>query len=878
MAGKKRVNGKSIKAKKSRANKAKPKRRDETDIISKGYDLTAGKKFAELIDLFEKEDATNYSNEQLVNYYRLLSFAYCNANKLLEGENYALEGLALDANDRDFHFTLAFIYASLRDYQNTLTHCNLFWDLSKESNKKDKTVYLSDGHVHLILNFQGLAHKASGNTDEAEQSFIESIKAQPIDHHPYLNLAALYRQIRRHEKAEEVINEGLKNCSQVQELRLVQKNQSRKETISACMIVKNEEKLLPNCLESIRHWVDEIIIVDTGSTDKTVEIAKSYGAKVYHQEWQNDFSFHRNYSISKATCDWILIIDADEEWESDNLDELWLAMAKDEFNLVSVNVFNMNRETGVYSSFLPSMRFIKRSSDIKYDGIVHNQLTIPKTEVIPRTNLRINHFGYDLSPEMMEKKLGRTKALLEKQLEEEPENCFAHFNMAQLLRSYTGDDLIAHNEKIIYHARRAVELSDTERSGSLAVHLQGHHQQVTTLINMKRYAEAEEICHKVLKIKPDYLDPILSLGHVCAAQFKLDEAEQYFLKYLELHDNYKPSEEILNIILIYINHEHVAYYGLGLIKQYAKNFDAAIVHYKKALEHLEPYQEAYSRLASIYLDKGEVETAYEYLQKELKSDNETDLLNLNLARYHGLKNEIEPAREYLEKALALTDANPEIFERAGVFYANLGQFDRAREMFAKLVELRPNYDYAVRQLAKVTFDGGDFNLSAEYYERLTSMISGNAADWNDLAGSYFKLGKFEKAELAYSKALEFDENLANAYRNLGLTKLKLGKNQEALALLENYSSLNRADIDIIKAIGTIYLNLSDYASAITYFETALQQNSDDLETLYYLSECYYHLGYGESAAVGYSKIIERNPDFEAARNRLEEIETAKTTG
>ena len=79
------------------------------------------------------------------------------------------------------------------------------------------------------------------------------------------------------------------------------------------MMVKNEEKLLPGCLESIKDHVDEIVIVDTGSTDHTVSIAESFGANVYHHPWENHFSKHRNQSMSYAKGDWIFIIDADEE-------------------------------------------------------------------------------------------------------------------------------------------------------------------------------------------------------------------------------------------------------------------------------------------------------------------------------------------------------------------------------------------------------------------------------------------------------------------------------------------------------------------------------------------------------------------------------------
>src|SRR5207249_3515175 len=81
---------------------------------------------------------------------------------------------------------------------------------------------------------------------------------------------------------------------------------------SLCMIVKNEEQFLVDCLASMRDAVDEIIIVDTGSTDATVELAEAAGAKVFHYPWQDDFAAARNESISHATGKWILWMDADE--------------------------------------------------------------------------------------------------------------------------------------------------------------------------------------------------------------------------------------------------------------------------------------------------------------------------------------------------------------------------------------------------------------------------------------------------------------------------------------------------------------------------------------------------------------------------------------
>ena len=93
-------------------------------------------------------------------------------------------------------------------------------------------------------------------------------------------------------------------------LNTQQNNESSK--ISVCIIAKNEEKMLQQCLQSVKDIAYEIIVVDTGSTDKTVEIAKNFNAKIYHFEWQDDFALARNESLKYANGDFIFVIDADE--------------------------------------------------------------------------------------------------------------------------------------------------------------------------------------------------------------------------------------------------------------------------------------------------------------------------------------------------------------------------------------------------------------------------------------------------------------------------------------------------------------------------------------------------------------------------------------
>ena len=144
-------------------------------------------------------------------------------------------------------------------------------------------------------------------------------------------------------------------------------------TLSLCMIVKNEEALLPTCLESVKDHVDEIVIVDTGSTDRTVEVATKYNAKIYHHPWENSFSKARNYSLKYATCDWILILDADEEISGNDAPRLKSLIRESSADLIYLQVLDKTTE-GKIVSVLNSERLFKNHHGIRYDGIVHNAL------------------------------------------------------------------------------------------------------------------------------------------------------------------------------------------------------------------------------------------------------------------------------------------------------------------------------------------------------------------------------------------------------------------------------------------------------------------------------------------------------------------------
>ena len=118
---------------------------------------------------------------------------------------------------------------------------------------------------------------------------------------------------------------------------------SKPQTLSLCMIVKDEEEFLSNCLNSVKGIVDEMIVVDTGSSDRTVEIAEYFGARVLSHPFGGDFSEARNASIRKASSDWIRVLDADEEIEQEDAPKIRELIQKEKADGIYFTIQNMNK-------------------------------------------------------------------------------------------------------------------------------------------------------------------------------------------------------------------------------------------------------------------------------------------------------------------------------------------------------------------------------------------------------------------------------------------------------------------------------------------------------------------------------------------------------
>lgn len=241
--------------------------------------------------------------------------------------------------------------------------------------------------------------------------------------------------------------------------------QTRENLISVCMIVRDEERYISQSIGSVRRYVDEIIVLDTGSKDRTPEIAKLLGAKVFHANWEENFAAARNESIRHATGEWILVIDADEEIDPESgeqLKELVRNTSVDAFE-VTVRSELPEGDPSKYDEIVLT-RLFRNKSNYRYELPIHEQIR-PSIErsggVISKSPIIITHHGYNKENVQRDgSRIERNVSLLKKVLVKEPDNPYVLYQLGATYKS------AGENEKAMEMLLRA-QAEDKDRLSSL---------------------------------------------------------------------------------------------------------------------------------------------------------------------------------------------------------------------------------------------------------------------------------------------------------------------------------------------------------------------------------------------------------------------------
>ncbi len=285
----------------------------------------------------------------------------------------------------------------------------------------------------ILLNYAGVALYELWSLDAAHSLFKAAQRLDPALPHLKRNLQELARRRKGH-RPNKPLHAAVPGLA-ARARKLAPKAQPAKnQTISLCMIVKDEEEMLGRCLAAAAPAVDEIIVVDTGSSDRTVDIAREAGAKVIETQWTGSFSDARNVSFEAATSDWIIYLDADEVLVADDVQRLKALTGRTWREAFYLVLTSYTGELGDGAAFTNSaLRIFRNRPHYRFEGRLHEQIAhnLPTYAAgrIEQSSVRADHYGYLGAVHDAKEKSRRNLELLKIQQNESAPSAFIHFNL-----------------------------------------------------------------------------------------------------------------------------------------------------------------------------------------------------------------------------------------------------------------------------------------------------------------------------------------------------------------------------------------------------------------------------------------------------------------
>jgi tetratricopeptide (TPR) repeat protein len=476
------------------------------------------------------------------------------------------------------------------------------------------------------------------------------------------------------------------------------------------MITKDEENYLEDCLESVHSLVDEIIIVDTGSKDKTIEISKKYNSKVFYFEWCNDFSAARNFSLSKATCDRILILDADEIISPQDLPKMVkLLNTKKElsYSFVTRNYTDLweeanwkpvdlayQKESKGFPGWKPSekVRLFPNDRRIFFDGKVHELVEQSIFKIngrILKSNIPIHNYGLIRKDRVDKSYANKDTSYLEIYENEILANTASIETLKRAAIIYKNTGSI---NKSIDTLKQALSIKSNswETCAFLA----------SIYAEQGNHVLAIEYYQRAIQIHPHDAQLHNNLGSSYLEIGKEDEAVSEWKKTLRINSDY---------ILSNIN----------LAGHYLKNkeYERAIKLYKRVLKIHPNNVKALINMGFIYDQIGEyADSAIYYCKIFDKEPNNAEAHN-NLGVVLGKLNINNDAIKEFEIAIRCNSRYSEAYNNLGVIFMREDRYQDAIDVLKKAIYYKPTYVNAYNNLGKCYEITKNDELAKEQYEK-----------------------------------------------------------------------------------------------------------------------------------------------------------------
>jgi FkbM family methyltransferase len=532
----------------------------------------------------------------------------------------------------------------------------------------------------------------------------------------------------------------------------------REPAISLCMIVRDNARTLRSSLESIRPWVDEMIVIDTGSTDDTPKIAQDMGARVYHFPWCDSFSAARNESLRHARGRWIFWMDSDDTIDAANGGRLQELGRRDTDPgvlgyVMQVHCPGAGRDGRGDMTVVDHVKLFRNRPDMRFDGRIHEQI-LPAIgaaggEVV-FTDIFVVHSGYDHSPEGQKRKLERDLHLLNLELSERPNHPFTLFNFGM---TYTDvgryeeacDSLkrsIAHSGCMDSHLRKAYALL-------VYCQLQGGQREA-----------AEETCRRGLELFPTDVELRFRRALILQESGQLDQAAAIYRSVLE------PQKERYFSSLVRGITGYLTRQNLAVVYQEQGDLDKAKTEWRHITEEVPDYRAGWRGLGDVLL----------------------------------LRREFDQALALADQMLSKPALRSEWRLLRGQVLSAQGRFSEARAEFEAAVAESPEDQEAADALCRFLFDQGDLAEAERRLVALARQEAGNGAACHNLGTVFLRQGRHQEAVDWYRESIKRRPGNAPSYAQLGHALRALGQTQEAESALQEAVRLAPNDAAALGAL------------------------------------------------------------------------------
>ncbi len=377
-----------------------------------------------------------------------------------------------------------------------------------------------------------------------------------------------------------------------------------RNSISLCMIVRDSARTLPACLESIRPWVDEMVIVDTGSVDNTPEIAATIGAKLFHFPWCDDFAKARNESLRHARGTWLFWMDSDDTIDAENgrklrqLADLPLANAPAAY-IMQVHCPGTDGQYDV--TVVDHVKMFRNHPGLRFEGRIHEQVLAAVRRLqgtLAWTDVFVVHSGSDQTPEGRKRKIVRDLRLLELEDAEKPNHPFVLFNLGMTYADCT------EHERAVGYLRRCLGVSGEGES-----HVRKAYALLaSSLGQLERHDEAWAVCERGLTLFPQ--DAELHFRHGMACHSLNRHADSVSAYRAALRNGAERHFSSMDRGIVGFKARH----NLAIVYADMGRDDLAEIQWRRAIEEVPRYVSAWRGLGDCLLRQRKVVTLEAHLE------------------------------------------------------------------------------------------------------------------------------------------------------------------------------------------------------------------------------------------------------------------------